>query len=100
MATRPNEARFSVGIDLGTTNSVLACAEIKTDDESRPIDVVPIPQLVAAGEAATLTLLPSFLYVVGDFDFPAGSLRLPWDSEDRPPRIVGELARTRGSENP
>src|SRR5439155_12405264 len=100
MATPAEEARFSVGIDLGTTNSVLAWAEIRPDAECAPIELIAIPQLVAAGEVASLTLLPSFLYVVGDFDFPAGSLRLPWASEDRPPHIVGELARTRGSENP
>src|SRR5437762_13698036 len=98
MTTPSHEARFSVGIDLGTTNSVVACAEIRTDDESTPIDVVAVPQLVAAGEVASLTLLPSFLYVIGEFDFPAGSLRLPWTSEDRPPQIVGALARTRGSD--
>jgi hypothetical protein len=90
---------FSIGIDLGTTNSALACAEV-SDDEVAAIDVLPIPQLVAPGETAALTLLPSFLYIVGEFDFPAGSLRLPWSTADRPPHIVGELARTRGAETP
>jgi hypothetical protein len=92
-------ARFSIGIDLGTTNSALARADLTAGDEA-PIEVLGVPQLVAPGEARPLTLLPSFLYIVGEFDFPAGSLRLPWTNVDRPPHIVGELARVRGAESP
>jgi hypothetical protein len=92
---------FSVGIDLGTTNCAIAYAEIKDVEKPEPIEVVPVPQLVEPGEVAPLTLLPSFLYVVGDLDFPAGSLTLPWDKKSgTPPHIVGELARKRGSERP
>jgi hypothetical protein len=93
-----DDARFSIGIDLGTTNSALACAELAA--ENAPIEVLGIPQLVQPGEIGSPTLLPSFLYVVGEFDFPAGSLRLPWADEDRPAHVVGELARMRGSETP
>ena len=50
-----------------------------------------IPQLVNPGEVAARTLLPSFLYVPGELDFPAGSLALPWDAHPR--LVVGELAR-------
>jgi len=94
-------ARFSVGIDLGTTNCAIARTDITDAGTAGPIEVLPISQLVEPGEVAPLTLLPSFLYVVGDLDFPSGSLRLPWDDTgDRPPHIVGELARKRGSETP
>ena len=42
-------------------------------------------------------LLPSFLYLPGATDFPAGSLALPWDeSRDF---VVGRLAQKRGVEN-
>ena len=74
-------ARYSVGIDLGTTNSAMACADLTESETPEPIEVLPIPQLVEPGEVAPLTLLPSFLYVAGDFDFPADSLRLPWADE-------------------
>ena len=95
--TSAEPPRFSVGIDLGTTNCAIACADITDVEAAPPIEVVPIPQLVEPGEAAPLTLLPSFLYVVGDRDFPAGGLRLPWDeTDDQPPHIVGELARKIG----
>ncbi len=96
-----DSATFSVGIDLGTTNCAIACADIRDVETAGPIEVLPIPQLVQPGEVAPLTLLPSFLYIVGDLDFPAGSLALPWeDQAGRPPHIVGELARKRGSESP
>jgi len=93
-------ARFSVGIDLGTTNSAMACADLAGADAPVTIDVLHIPQLVNPGEVESLTLLPSFLYVVGDLDFPAKSLRLPWKTAQPPAHIVGELARKRGAESP
>jgi len=92
----PERARYSVGIDLGTTNCTLARASLDAEAGAGSIDVLPIAQLVEAGEVADRTLLPSFAYIVGDFDFPAGSLRLPWGGDDRPPQVVGELARKRG----
>ncbi len=50
-----------------------------------------------ANEVAERTLLPSFLYIPSDFDFPEG-LALPWESE--PKFVIGELARKRGAESP
>jgi len=96
----PKRARYSVGIDLGTKNCALARASLNGEAAAGSIDVLPIAQLVEPGEVADRTLLPSFAYIVGDFDFPAGSLRLPWGDDNRPPQIVGELARKRGSETP
>jgi hypothetical protein len=91
-------ARFIVGIDLGTTNSALAYCEVGAESDAPPIDISPIPQVVNPNEVADRTLLPSFLYIPGDLDFPKGSLSLPWDAE--PEFVVGELARKRGAENP
>jgi hypothetical protein len=91
-------AKYIVGIDLGTTNSALArCDASVTGEESR-IEVRSIPQLVNPNEVAERTLLPSFLYIPGEFDFPKGSLSLPWEPE--PKFVVGELARKRGAESP
>ena len=91
------EARYSVGIDLGTTNSAMACADLAGEDA---IEILAIPQLVNAGEVSEGSLLPSFLYVAGEFDFPTDSLRLPWPDDAARRWVVGELARKRGSENP
>ena len=93
-------ARYVVGIDLGTTNSALAYAEIQADpDPFAPANVqlLPVPQLVNPGEVREEDLLPSFLYLPGASDFPAGTLALPWDEERA--FVVGQLAQKRGTEN-
>jgi Hsp70 protein len=91
-------AKYVVGIDLGTTNSALARCNASVAEEESCIEVRSIPQLVNPNEVAERSLLPSFLYIPGEFDFPKGSLSLPWDPA--PKVIVGELARKRGAESP
>ena len=90
--------KYIVGIDLGTTNSALARCNATATGEEGPIEVRSIPQLVNPNEVAERTLLPSFLYIPGELDFPKGSLALPWESE--PKFLIGELARKRGAESP
>jgi molecular chaperone DnaK (HSP70) len=94
------EPRYVIGIDLGTTNSALAYAEILPDaDPFAPANVqlLAIPQLENPGEVRDEGLLPSFLYLPGSADFPPGTIGLPWD----PGRgyVVGRLAQKRGVEN-
>lgn len=89
-------SEFIVGIDLGTTNSALAYSV--ASDEQGVISIAEVPQLVNPNEVAGRTLLPSFLFIPGEMDFPQGSLALPWDAN--PKYVVGELARKRGAENP
>ena len=91
-------AKYIVGIDLGTTNSALARCDAGAAEEVSRIEVRSIPQLVNPNEVAERTLLPSFLYIPGEFDFPKGSLALPWEPE--PKFVIGELARKRGAESP
>ncbi len=90
------QSRRVVGIDLGTTNSAIASA--LADRERPPIEVHGVSQLVELGEAADRPLLPSFLYVAGDGEFPAGSLDLPWAKGC--PDAVGHLARSLGEKVP
>ena len=92
------DSEFIVGIDLGTTNSALAYCDSAAASEGARIEVATIPQVVNPNEVADRTLLPSFLYIPGDMDFPKGSLSLPWDAE--PKFVIGELARKRGAESP
>jgi molecular chaperone DnaK (HSP70) len=63
-------AKYIVGIDLGTTNSALARCEATAAEEVSRIEVRNIPQLVNPGEVAERTLLPSFLYIPSELDFP------------------------------
>ena len=94
------EPRYVIGIDLGTTNSAVAYAEIRPDaDTLEPpvVEMLAIPQLVNPGEVREEGLLPSFLYLPGSNEFPAGTTALPWD-EGRT-HVVGRLAQKRGAEN-
>ena len=100
MSKKQQAARYVIGIDLGTTNSALAYAEIQVEpDPFAPVNVqlLPIPQLVNPGEVREEALLPSFLFLPGGSDFPAGTIALPWDEERG--YVVGHLAQKRGAEN-
>ncbi len=92
------DTRYIVGIDLGTTNSALAYVDNAGPEEGARIEVGGVPQLVNPGEVEDRSLLPSFLFIPGEMDFPKGSLNLPWDRS--PQFVIGELARKRGAENP
>ncbi len=90
--------QYIIGIDLGTTNCALASTPSAVpEDEKGEVSLFSIPQLINPGEIAEQKLLPSFLYIPGEYDFPKGSTQLPWQSESQ---VVGELARKRGAENP
>src|SRR5229473_659620 len=93
-------ARYLVGIDLGTTNSALAYIDLhrKVRGPWPEVQTFPISQLTAPGELATRPLLPSFLYLPGPHDLPAGSTALPWDKERS--YAVGEFARNHGARIP
>jgi molecular chaperone DnaK (HSP70) len=94
-----SDAKYIVGIDLGTTNSILAYTAADADArETADIQVLEIPQLVGAGAVAAQEMLPSFIYLPGDTDNPLDALKLPW--QDEVPLVVGELARNRGAELP
>lgn len=90
------QSKYVIGIDLGTTNSALAYAEIREEkDPFAPANVqlLPIQQLVNPGEVRDEDLLPSFLYLPGPADFPAGTTALPWDEERA--FVVGRLAQNK-----
>src|SRR5690606_33110925 len=78
---------------LGTTNCAVATARL-----DRPVvRIRDIPQLVAPGEVAMRTLLPSFMYLPAEGELAPADLTLPWGVE---PRVVGELARRLGAKVP
>jgi hypothetical protein len=91
-------AKYIVGIDLGTTNSAMARYGATDSNESSRSELCSIPQLINPNEVAERTLLPSFLYIPGELDFPKGSIAVPW--EPAPQFVIGELARKRGAESP
>lgn len=95
----PASARYVVGIDLGTTNCVVAAAPLTGEDgPSAPVAVMPLPQLTAPGIVEARSQLPSFLYRPAEGELAPESLRLPWPSDGSD--IVGAFAQRRGAEVP
>jgi molecular chaperone DnaK (HSP70) len=89
--------KYVIGIDLGTTNCAVAYSPAGGDPrEVPPIALLAIAQLTNPGEVRDEPLLPSFLYIPGPADFPAGSTAMPWN--DTPPFVMGALAQKRGAE--
>jgi hypothetical protein len=94
-----HHSKYIVGIDLGTTHTVLAFTSVATGEDQEPvIRVFPVPQVTNPGELKAQPLLPSFLFFPGPHDIAPGSLGLPWDGERD--FAVGEFARQRGAELP
>jgi molecular chaperone DnaK (HSP70) len=87
---------IALGIDLGTTNTVVASVDVDAGD-AKVVDV-PIPQLIAPGETAALSSLASSVYLPAAGEFSEGDLRLPWGQS--PAHPVGALARDKGARVP
>lgn len=85
-------ARFSLGIDLGTSNSAIAIADVKTDQTR----IVEIAQILGPNQLGETPTLASALYVPHGEEFPEGSFPLPWNDAGEPV-IVGQFARDHGA---
>jgi hypothetical protein len=89
-------ARYVIGIDLGTTNCVIAFSPLTGD---RPvIELLPIPQLVSPGTIESGFGLPSYLYLAAEHESAQGGLGLPWLAAPR--FAAGEFARRQSAEHP
>ncbi|OIJ44393.1 Hsp70 family protein [Massilia timonae] len=95
-----DNARYAIGIDLGTTHSALSYVDLQASDGEKAVEsVLPIPQLTAPGTIEALPLLPSFLYLPHPDEMPAGERALPW-SQGEETAVAGEMARSRGATTP
>ena len=95
--------RYTVGIDLGTSNTVVAFAAEGDED----IELLAIDQLVGPGEVAARPLLPSLRYHPAPGEIDAADLRLPWTPDhaaapegEAAPAIVGSFAGDLGAQVP
>lgn len=84
--------QFSLGIDLGTSNSAIAVTEF----ESGRSAIVEISQLVAPNQVGEMPTLASALYLPHPDEFPADAVRVPWSHENER-GIVGHFAREHGT---
>lgn len=80
-----------VGIDLGTTHTVVAYSMLAADGSPGPLELFRVPQLIGAGEVSARDLFPSFLYS----PVPDEHISDPWGDA---PWALGEYARNRGRE--
>ena len=93
-------SRYSIGIDLGTTHCAVSYFRLEeSTGRGGQQTMLEIPQVTAVGIVEKRALLPSFLYLASDQEFPEGSLALPWDPLKKG-NVVGEFARSHGSKVP
>jgi len=84
--------RFSLGIDLGTSNSAVAVADLDSDQTR----IVEITQVLGPNQLGETPTLSSALYVPHCEEFPKGSFPLPWNDAGET-AIVGQFAREHGA---
>jgi len=92
-------SRYTVGIDLGTSNTVVAYAA----PGAACIELLAIEQLVGPGEVAARPLLPSLRYHPAPGELDAAALRLPWPAAEAgggPPALIGSYAGDLGAQVP
>ncbi len=88
--------RYAIGIDLGTTNSVLAYASLEAEEIE--VRLLSVPQLVAGSTVEQRPALPSFLYLATPEETQSGVYDVPWEQGRN--FAVGEAARRQGAELP
>jgi Hsp70 protein len=85
-------ARFSLAIDLGTSNSAIAIGDL----ESGETRIIEIAQTLGPNQIGGMSTLPSAVYIPHSEEFPQSSFPLPWnDAGER--AIIGQFARERGA---
>lgn len=88
------QAVFRVGIDLGTTHTVLAFAPA----DGGEIQVFGIPQTVAAGQIAARPHLPSLRFHAAEGALAASDAQQSWVSQEW--AVLGMFARELGQQTP
>ncbi|GAA5217472.1 Hsp70 family protein [Corallincola platygyrae] len=94
-----NSAKYVVGIDLGTSNIVVAYAPLDT----QKFHIWPIPQWLDRGQWGSADSLPAVRYHFGS-ELAASDQELPWPKSTLqtklPPAIFGRWAQSIGTTAP
>ncbi|MBK7662223.1 MAG: Hsp70 family protein [Sterolibacteriaceae bacterium] len=85
--------KYSVGIDLGTSNSCVSICEV-AGGSARGIDMT---QILAPNVIGEKPLLASALYIPAPGEYAEDSLSLPWHGTHAPDYVVGAFARERAA---
>jgi len=87
-------AKYLVGIDLGTTHTVVAYVEASKNKLDQSIKIFQIEQLIAPGEVAAKPLLPSVRYHPAEGELSKADVVF---STEGKLAVVGEAARILGA---
>src|SRR4051794_1160594 len=92
-----SSSRYLIGIDLGTTNSVVAYIDRQEspNEGTSGIRVFEVEQLAGPGEVRRFPTLPSFLYFPTQSEIASGTFNLPWHEVQS--HTVGHAARELGA---
>lgn len=82
--------QFSLGIDLGTSNSAIAVTDFATGRTS----IVEITQILGPNQIGEMPTLASALYLPNPQEFSAEAVKIPWPSDSG---IIGQFAREHGA---
>ena len=85
--------RFSLGIDLGTSNSAIAFSEVESDQT----EILELTQILGPNRIGEKATLPSALYIPHPDEFPEGAFPLPWRTAEGGDAIIGHFARDHGA---
>ena len=83
---------FSLGIDLGTSNSAIALEDFASGRN----EIVEITQILGLNQVGEKPTLPSALYIPHPDEFPQNGMQLPWSKGVSEP-IIGHFARDHGA---
>jgi molecular chaperone DnaK (HSP70) len=89
-----NKIKYLVGIDLGTTHTVVAYAEADKSNSNQEIKIFQIEQLIAPGEVAARSLLPSVRYHPAEGELSEAGAEFSPSGETA---VIGEAARLLGA---
>ncbi|PIE75070.1 MAG: nucleotide-binding protein [Deltaproteobacteria bacterium] len=93
------DSKYFIGIDLGTSNTVVSYAKnTHNPEEKAEFKIFQIPQIVKPGEILKKDILPSFIYFPAENEKNNDRFSLPWKDDET--FIIGEYARKRGGEIP
>jgi len=81
--------KYLIGIDLGTTNTVVYYLNASREDSEPKLFM--IPQVTEQGEIEEKPVLPSFVFLPDENDVQEKALALPWN--EKIDYCVGELAK-------
>ena len=96
MTSDMEDRRFIIGIDLGTTNCAAAYVDLQEKKTAgKGIRIFKVPQLTGPGQVNRLPLLPSFLYIPGEYDIPEDAVVKLWENQET--TFAGTYARDQGA---